>query len=209
MNTPSTSPHTAIPPLLENPHRSGGLLAGAENADQPVDMGLNGGVPVRQWRALKLLLDDLEITPDEVRQLANVRAEMAKWASIEGDPGAPEITDLGGTGRILVVIGHKEGGQRSEFERLFNLECNMASMVVVNGHVYKDNWRGRRRSDRIEYQKKREEMAGKGTVATVRNKPLGIVPTIILIAAAAWLSVAGLYQTAQSLAWLRAIITRP
>jgi len=85
----------------------------------------------------------------------------------------------------------------------------MASMVVVNGHVYKDNWRGRRRSDRIEYQKKREEMAGKGTVATVRNKPLGIVPTIILIAAAAWLSVAGLYQTAQSLAWLRAIITRP
>jgi hypothetical protein len=37
----------------------------------------------------------------------------------------------------------------------------------------------------------------------------GILPCISIIAAAAWLSVAGLYQTAQSLAWLWALITRP
>jgi hypothetical protein len=37
----------------------------------------------------------------------------------------------------------------------------------------------------------------------------GILPCISIMAAAAWLSVAGLYQTAQSLAWLWAIITQP
>jgi hypothetical protein len=37
----------------------------------------------------------------------------------------------------------------------------------------------------------------------------GILPCISIIAGAAWLSIAGIYQTAQSLAWLWAIITRP
>jgi hypothetical protein len=168
MNTPE-SPLSAIPSLLVSGHGGGGLLTGGENADQPVNGGQETGGVIRQWRGLKLLLDDLEITPDEVRQLANVRSEMAKWSSIEGDTGTPEITDLGGTGRILVVIGHKDGGSRAEFERLFNLECNMASMVVVNGMVYKDNWRGRRKSDGIKYQ---AEKARVETIAAARMRPL-------------------------------------
>lgn len=37
----------------------------------------------------------------------------------------------------------------------------------------------------------------------------GILPCISLIAGAAWLSIAGIYQTAQSLAWLWTLITQP
>jgi hypothetical protein len=162
MNAETNSPLPAIPSILKDLNGGGSLLPGAENADQPIDVGLNRGVPVCQWRALKLRIDDPEITPDEVRQLANVRAEMLKWASIEGDAGTPEITDLGGTGKILVVVGHGDGGHRFAFDRLFNLDCSMASMVLINGETFKDNWRGRRKSDYIKY---REVIAARRALA--------------------------------------------